>query len=180
MPSSTRRSPAKSRSATRTRPSSSFSRPPRPASARTFPTPAATSSSTSNACTGGQAPPSMISSTPSRVSPPSRPTPANARPCCKKAQHPRGPRFAGHRHHAGPGAERHRHAQSRDGSVSRRERSTSRRSPTLNQQIANVEIGHPGSAVDLRDQREAAIESLAADRARSRSVPGTATAPSRW
>ena len=33
----------------------------------------------------------------------------------------------------------------------------------LNKQIASVEVGHPGSAVDLRDQRETAIEKLAAD-----------------
>lgn len=32
----------------------------------------------------------------------------------------------------------------------------------LNAQIARVEIGHPGSAVDLRDQRQARIEELAA------------------
>lgn len=34
---------------------------------------------------------------------------------------------------------------------------------SLNSQIASLEVGHPGSAVDLRDQREAAIEALAAD-----------------
>ena len=32
----------------------------------------------------------------------------------------------------------------------------------LNQQIARMEIGHPGSAVDLRDQRQAQLELLAA------------------
>jgi flagellar hook-associated protein 1 len=33
----------------------------------------------------------------------------------------------------------------------------------LNKQIGSAEIGHPGSAVDLRDQRQAAIEQLSAD-----------------
>ncbi len=34
---------------------------------------------------------------------------------------------------------------------------------TINAQIAALESGHPGTAVDLRDQRESAIEKLAAD-----------------
>ncbi len=34
---------------------------------------------------------------------------------------------------------------------------------TLNSQISTYEVGQPGSAVDLRDQRQAAINSLAAD-----------------
>ena len=31
---------------------------------------------------------------------------------------------------------------------------------SLNQQIGNIEIGHPGSALDLRDQRQAKLEAL--------------------
>ncbi len=43
----------------------------------------------------------------------------------------------------------------------------------LNASIARVEIGHPGSAVDLRDQRQARIEELAAKLPVSISVTGT-------
>lgn len=43
----------------------------------------------------------------------------------------------------------------------------------LNASIARVEIGHPGSAVDLRDQRQARIEELAAKLPVSINVTGT-------
>lgn len=45
----------------------------------------------------------------------------------------------------------------------------------LNAQIARIEIGHPGSAVDLRDQREARLEELAAKLPVSVTVTGTGT-----
>jgi len=43
----------------------------------------------------------------------------------------------------------------------------------LNASIARVEIGHPGSAVDLRDQRQARVEELAAKLPVSVNVTGT-------